>query len=102
QPNLDGPLPYVAEPANPRYLTSYVIKTNFGGPEARPAAQPLDISYLGAAILEAAGLPLGPVFDANRRMRQLCEGRLTDCPDRALTDSYRAHLYHDLQVAQLP
>ena len=77
-----------------------MVKTNLTPPAAAGPAAPLDITYLGAIVLEAAGLPLDPLFDANRRMRRLCDGRLTDCPDQALTNSYRAHLYRDLVAAR--
>ena len=102
QPNLGGALPYVKAHGDPHYLTAYAIKTNFPAATSTSGAAPLDISYLAAVILEHAGLPLDPVFDANRKMRMLCDGQLTDCPDRALTSSYRAHLYRDLKAARLP
>lgn len=101
QPNLGGPVPYVSGVAHPQYLTAYAVKTNFPTPVAVGHARALDISYLAAVILEQAGLPLGPLFDANRRMRLLCDGQLTECLDQALTRSYRAHLYRDLLAARL-
>ena len=100
QPNLGQPITYRERLAQPQYLTSYMVKTNLTPPAAAGPAAPLDITYLGAIVLEAAGLPLDPLFDANRRMRRLCDGRLTDCPDQALTSSYRAHLYRDLVAAR--
>ncbi|MEZ5420651.1 MAG: sulfatase-like hydrolase/transferase [Vicinamibacterales bacterium] len=99
QPNLETPLPYVPGVAAARYLTSYVVKSNVPAPAPPRRASPLDISFLGAVILEQAGVPLDPLFEANRSMRQLCDGRLTDCPDRARIGSYRARLYRDLQAA---
>lgn len=101
QPNLGGPVPYVSGLAHPRYLTAYAVKTNFPSPAAVRHSPALDVSYLAAVVLEQAGLPLGPLFDANRRMRLLCNGQLTDCPDQALTRSYRAYLYRDLRAADL-
>jgi hypothetical protein len=102
QPNLGGLLPYDPRVTSPQFLTHYVVKTNFASPAPPLEASPLDVSYLGALILEQAGVSLNALFDANRRMRVLCEGQLSDCPDHALTASYRAHLYSDLQAAGLP
>ncbi len=102
QPNLGGPVPYLTGVANARYVTSYAIKSNFPVPASATQATPLDISFLGGLILQHAGLPLGPLFGANQAMRRLCDGALTDCPDLTLTNSYRSHLYRDLQAARSP
>lgn len=95
-------MPYVAGLAHAQYLTAYAVKTNFPSPVAAVSLPALDVSYLAAVVLEQAGLPLGPLFDANRRMRLLCDGHLTDCPDQALMRSYRAYLYRDLHAAARP
>lgn len=100
QPNLGAPARYVAGVPNARFVTSYAIKTNFPVSAPLGHAGPLDIAFLGGALLEHAGLPLDPFFRANRAMRLLCEGRLTDCPDQALVNSYKAHVYRDLQAAR--
>ena len=100
QPNLGAPARYVAGVANAHFVTSYAIKTNFPASAPLDYAGPLDIAFLGGAILEHAGLPLDTFFRANRAMRLLCEGRLTDCPDQALVNSYKAHVYRDLQAAR--
>lgn len=52
-------------------------------------------------ILEHAGIALDPFFQANRAMRLLCDGKLTDCSDQALANSYRTHLYRDLQAVRV-
>ncbi len=100
QPNLDGELPYATQLAAPQFLTSYAITSNIDHVVADPMPPALDIAFLGALILQYAGVPLDRFFDANRSMRLLCNGRLTDCPDTALTKSYRAHIYGDLGAAQ--
>lgn len=108
QPNIEAPIPYVDGFFEPQFLTSYAVKNNFE-PVAAVATHDitsatqkppvLDIAYLGGVILEHAGIPLGPLFSANRSMRLLCDGRLADCPDQELTKSYRAFLYQDLKAA---
>jgi hypothetical protein len=100
-PNLDGAIPYAAGVPSPQYQTAYAVKSNLPGAHApATAAQPIDVSFLGALVLEQAGLPLDAHFAANRAMRHLCDGQLTDCPDTALVESYRARIYADLAAAQ--
>lgn len=101
QPNVGRPLPYREGLPNPHYVTAYGIKANFRPAVAVVHRAPLDISFLGGAILDVAGVPLGPVFSATRAMRTLCGGRLTDCGDAELANSYRAHLYRDLEAAPI-
>lgn len=99
QPNLEGPIPHVPGLREPQYLTRYTIKTSDESPASGEPPQVLDISYLGSLLLEHAGLPPDELFAANDAMRRLCAGRLIDCPDDALRQSYRAYLYRDLQAA---
>jgi phosphoglycerol transferase MdoB-like AlkP superfamily enzyme len=99
-PNLEGSLTYAAGVAHPQFQTAYAVKSNLpGAPAPVNAARMIDVSFLGALVLEQAGLPLDPHFTANRAMRHLCDGQLTDCPDTALADSYRAYVYGDLHAA---
>lgn len=51
----------------------------------------LDISFLASTLLELAMLPLGPLFQPNLQLRELCRGRLDSCSP-AIIDSYKAHL----------
>lgn len=98
-PNLEGAVPLRQDLEAPRYTTSYALKTNYD--TASLAGAPLlDLSYLAAVILQHAGIPLDPYFTANRGMRLLCQGRLADCGDRPLRESYRAYLYADLGAAE--
>lgn len=100
-PNLDGTIPYAAGVPSPQFQTAYAVKSNLPRAQApAPAAQPIDVSFLGALVLEQGGLPLDAHFAANRAMRHLCGGQLTDCPDAPLVESYRARVYGDLAAAQ--
>jgi len=98
-PNLEGDVPLRRDIPHARFTTSYAVKTNYdvvslGG------AHVLDLSYLAAVILEYAGIPLDAFFSANRAMRVLCDGRLTDCAGTTLRESYRAYLYRELGAAE--
>jgi hypothetical protein len=103
QPNFQGVVPLTPLLEEPRFLTRYTIKGNGGGVDIAAAGpeQGLDLCFLGARLLDHAGLPANELFTANAAMRQLCGGTLVGCRDNALVESYRAHLYHDLQAAKL-
>lgn len=51
----------------------------------------LDISFLASTLLELAMLPLGPLFQPNLQLRELCQGQLDSCSP-AIIDSYKTHL----------
>ena len=99
QPNLGGAPPYVGGLTEPHFLTSFAIKSNVSAAISDAVPEVLDVSFLGAMVLQYANVPLDAFFAANHAMRQLCDGRLAECPDRDLTRSYRAHLYGDLRAA---
>ena len=40
---------------------------------------PLDVAYLGTAMLEVAGLPLSAVQRERERLMVACEGRYSGC-----------------------
>jgi hypothetical protein len=44
-----------------------------------PAYDPLDIAYLGAVMLEVAGLPLSQVQRERERLMMACGGRYFGC-----------------------
>jgi hypothetical protein len=75
-------------------FTNYQFFSNFDKPgrSSGHGPQELDISFLASTLLDFAALPLGPVFGANRQLRDLCGGRLDTCPGNGFLDSYRSHL----------
>lgn len=61
------------------------------GPAALPGLPsdgPLDIAYLGTAILDAAGIPGNDVFADLRELAAHCSGRFFACPDRGRVDDH--------------
>jgi phosphoglycerol transferase MdoB-like AlkP superfamily enzyme len=48
-----------------------------------PKFEPLDVSYLGGVILDAAGLPLSDAHRERMRLMALCGGRYYGCSRRA-------------------
>ncbi len=81
------------------FLTYYMVKSNFAGPPL-PSYPALDIAYLPTMVLAAAGLPADGYFAAVTALRERCNGRFTDCPDKTLLASYYAWIFDRLQVYQ--
>lgn len=76
------------------FFTGYQFFANYPiSPSNHPETpHELDISFLGATLLELARLPLGPLFLPNRKLRDLCSGRLDNCPEDSVLDSYKSTL----------
>ena len=52
-------------------------------PPPLPPVDVLDVPYLGAVILEAAGLPLSDVYRERKRLMKLCNGHYRGCGARS-------------------
>ncbi|MBX9846904.1 MAG: sulfatase-like hydrolase/transferase [Xanthobacteraceae bacterium] len=65
------------------FITYYAVDGVRYAPPPLPAVDVLDVPYLGAVILEAAGLPLSDVYRERRRLMALCEGHYRNCAARA-------------------
>ncbi len=69
-------------PDSPGFITYFAMQGVNFTPRALPVMDPIDVAYLPALILYAAGLPL-PDSDTERlRLMKACNGRYYDCPDR--------------------
>jgi hypothetical protein len=103
QPSFDGLIRPLARKLPPAlaperdFLTYYMIKSNFAGPPL-PDYPALDIAFLPTMVLQAAGLPADPYFSAATALRERCQGRFDDCPDKALLASYYAWIFGRLHV----
>jgi hypothetical protein len=63
-------------------ITYYAVDTlNYDAPPL-PRVQTLDAAYLGAVMLEQAGLPLPEAWRERLRLMSLCDGRYYDCARR--------------------
>ncbi len=49
---------------------------------------PLDVGFLGAALVEGARLPVSPMYRELIALKDLCAGRFHDCKDRAAVDRH--------------
>lgn len=79
------------------YLTQFVLRDNFGKP-IDGIGESTDISFLGGIILEQLNLSISPFYQANIKMRHLCQGKLDECKDTRLVNSYKNYIYQDLQI----
>jgi hypothetical protein len=63
-------------------ITYYVADAvNYKRP-ALPNIETLDVAYLGAVLLQQAGLPLSEAWNERLRLMTLCNGRYYDCKRR--------------------
>lgn len=69
-------------PESPGFMTYYAIDGVNYTPPAMPAVETLEVPYLGAVLLEAAGLPLSPSYAERLRLLALCEGRYYTCRNK--------------------
>lgn len=84
---------------NPAYITQFTLRDNLSQGAPITTGELTDISFLGGMILERARLPLSPFYKANIQMRHLCEGKLNDCEDEKLVNSYKNYIYDKLKIA---
>ncbi|HJT98229.1 MAG TPA: sulfatase-like hydrolase/transferase, partial [Rhodanobacteraceae bacterium] len=102
QPSFDGAIhaipkqvPKEAGP-NSSMVTYYSIKSNY--PVKRKFDYPvLDIAFLGALVLDIAGVPKDAFFQANTLLRERCKGRYLDCKDTNMVASYHDYVFNQLK-----
>lgn len=85
--------------SSPAYLTQFTLRDNLKSGAAIKTGALTDISFLGGILLERANLKVSPFYEANIKMRHLCDGKLNDCEDQKLLDSYRNYVYRTLEAA---
>ena len=102
QPSFDGAIhaipkqvPKEAGP-NSSMVTYYSIKTNY--PVKRKFDYPvLDIAFLGALVLDIAGVPKDAFYQANTRLMERCKGRYLDCGDTNMVASYHDYVFNTIR-----
>lgn len=88
--------------SSPAYLTQFTLRDNLKSGTDIKTGSLTDISFLGGILLERANLKVSPFYEANIKMRHLCDGKLNDCEDEKLLDSYRNYVYRILEAADKP
>ena len=102
QPSFDGAIhvipkkvPKEAGP-NSSMVTYYSVKSNY--PVRRKFDYPvLDIAFLGALVVDVAGIPKDAFYQANTLLRERCKGRYLDCKDTNMVASYHDYVFNTLQ-----
>ncbi|MEX9862379.1 MAG: LTA synthase family protein [Pseudomonadota bacterium] len=90
---------YQSEFANPAFITQFTLRDNLKSGNSLKTGSLTDITFLGGMLLERANLKVSPFYEANIKMRHLCNGKLDDCEDKRLLESYRHYIYQTLKVA---
>ncbi|QAV23098.1 LTA synthase family protein [Proteus hauseri] len=98
QPNIELKN-YQSQFSDPAHITQFTLRDNLTQGATLSTGELTDISFLGGMLLERARLPLSPFYKANIQMRHLCEGKLNDCEDEKLINSYKNYIYQQLKVA---
>jgi phosphoglycerol transferase MdoB-like AlkP superfamily enzyme len=101
-PSFDGAIhaipkqvPAEAGP-NSSMVTYYSVQANF--PVRRKFDYPvLDIAFLGALVLDVAGVPKDAFYQANTLLRERCKGRYLDCKDMNIVASYHDYVFNKLK-----
>ncbi|OAT29369.1 LTA synthase family protein [Proteus myxofaciens] len=98
QPNIEISN-YQSPFTDPAHITQFTLRDNLTQGAPLSTGELTDISFLGGMLLERSRLPLSPFYKANIQMRHLCEGKLNDCEDEKLINSYKNYIYQHLNVA---
>ena len=81
------------DPASRAFETYYSIDALSFTPQApMPDAPILEIPHLATVAIEAAGLPLDPVFARRAQLLRVCGGLYTTCLDKGAVLSFQRWL----------
>ena len=90
----EPPPPYKYTLPDPSFITQYRLRTNFPTAEL-PQTPTMDIAFLPSLVADLAGVTEDRHFTALSAMRRLCQGKLDDCEDHQLVESYKGYIYSD-------
>ena len=76
----------------PDHVTQFQLRGNFNVPTL-PDLAITDVAYLPSLLADLAGVEEDAHFSSLSAMRRLCEGKLDDCADAQLVQSYKAWLF---------
>jgi phosphoglycerol transferase MdoB-like AlkP superfamily enzyme len=79
-------------PESPGFLTYYTIEGVNYAPPPMPQVETLEVPYLGAVLLQAAGLPLSSSYAERLRLLAVCEGRYYTCRNKSEILSFHRRL----------
>ncbi|HEY8579940.1 MAG TPA: sulfatase-like hydrolase/transferase [Beijerinckiaceae bacterium] len=79
-------------PDSPAMRTYFAVDAVNHAPPPLDLPETVDAAYLGAVLLQAAGLPLPDSWQARLELLRACGGRYADCPDRAAVLAFHRRL----------
>lgn len=98
QPSIDWSNGYATALPDAMHLTQFSLRDNNNPEPVSDLGSVTDIAFLGGILLERAQLVVSPFWQANIAMRHFCQGRMNDCEDKTLFNSYKHYIYDDLKV----
>ena len=87
----DSP-PYRFDFPEPKNVTQFQVRSNRVVPKI-PKMKLMDIAFMPSLVTDIGGVAKDEYFSGLSAMRQLCDGALDDCADKALVDSYKAQAF---------
>lgn len=101
QPSFDGAINAIPKDVpeiarhTANWVTYFMLKSNF--PVRQHFDYPvIDIAFLGSLLLDVAGIPKDPFYQANALLRERCDGRYLDCKDSKIVTSYHDYVFTKL------
>ncbi|WP_162243587.1 MULTISPECIES: sulfatase-like hydrolase/transferase [unclassified Rhizobium] len=73
---------------SPAYRTYFSVHGYGRTIDMKPLSLPMDVGFLSASVIEAAGLPTSPMFRSLAELRDACSGRYHECHDREKVDAH--------------
>lgn len=99
QPALRWKPGYTLSFERPDYITHFALIDN-RTEEHHTLTQLTDIVFLSGLFLERMPIEQGQFFATNSKMRQLCEGRYLDCPNKKLLRAYQNEIFVNQKIAE--
>lgn len=99
QPALRWKPGYTLSFERPDYITHFALIDN-RTEDHHTLTQLTDIVFLSGLFLERMPIEQGQFFATNSKMRQLCEGRYLDCPNKKLLRAYQNEIFVNQKIAE--
>lgn len=99
QPGLKWSSGFTVPFEAPDYVTHFALVDNRSR-EHTSRTQLMDIVFLPGLLLDHVPVEKGSFFEINSRMRELCDGRYLDCPDKRLLKAYQNEIFVNQRIAE--
>lgn len=99
QPGLKWSSGFTVPFDSPDYVTHFALVDNRSQTHIS-RTQLMDIVFLPGLLLDHVPVDKGSFFETNSRMRELCDGRYLDCPDKKLLKAYQNEIFVNQRIAE--